>query len=318
MANNNPLGVALRVRRNCSDRIENDQIFKRKLVEYKAHLMHSGYKSNLIDRKFLKVVKKKRSKAIANKEVDVKCGSRKYNYVTDLDTGFPNMSTIWSCLPTLHEDPQCKELFPKKAFRASYRRGHANLKELIAPSKIDNHKPNEVNANGSCNKCGKCGLSNRGRKRASGLTQCEVLQEGTKFRSNSTKETFKIRENISCRSNNIIYLVTCEKCGKQGVGSTISLFQRISNYLSHIQSKYNEGAIAAHFFEGNCNINDFRIMGIAQLRNPPTRKEEVQTKLEELEGYWRVRLNALKPFRLNIIDEFSNSTGRKGIMMEFL
>ena len=29
VANNNPLGVALRVRRNCSNRIENDQIFKR-------------------------------------------------------------------------------------------------------------------------------------------------------------------------------------------------------------------------------------------------------------------------------------------------
>ena len=102
------------------------------------------------------------------------------------------------------------------------------------------------------------------------------------------------------------------------MGSTINLFQRISNYLSHIQSKYKEGAIAAHFFEGNCNINDFRIMGIAQLRNPPTRKEEIQAKLEELEGYWKVRLNTLKPFGLNIIDEFANSTGRKGIMMEFL
>ena len=59
-------------------------------------------------------------------------------------------------------------------------------------------------------------------------------------------------------------------------------------------------------------------MGIAQIRNPPTRKEEIQTKLEELEGYWKVRLNTLKPFGLNIIDEFANSTGRKGIMMEFL
>ena len=109
VANNNPLGVAFRVRRNCSDRIESDQIFKRKLVEYKAHLMHSGYKSNLIDRKFLKVVKKKRSKTIANKEVDLRCASRKYNYVTDFDPGFPNiMSTIRSCLPTLPEDPQCR------------------------------------------------------------------------------------------------------------------------------------------------------------------------------------------------------------------
>ena len=99
--------------------------------------------------------------------------------------------------------------------------------------------------------------------RASGLTQCKVLQEGTKFRSNSTKETFKIRENINCRSNNIIYLVTCEKCGKQGVGSTINLFQRISNYLSHIQSKYNEGAIAAHFFRG---IVIVRASGLTQCK----------------------------------------------------
>ena len=86
VANNNPLGVALIVRRNCSDRIENDQIVERKLVEYKAHLMHLGYK---------------RSKAIANKKVDLRCASRKYNYVTDFDPGFPNiMSTNRSCLPT--------------------------------------------------------------------------------------------------------------------------------------------------------------------------------------------------------------------------
>ena len=165
--------------------------------------------------------------------MDIRCASRKYNYVTDFDPGFPNiMSTIRSCLPALHEDPQCRAFFPKKAFRATYERGHANLKELIAPSKINHHMPKEVNNYGSCNKCGS---SNRRRKRISGLTQCKVLQEGIKLKSNSTKETFKIMENINCGSSNIIYLVTCETCGKQGVGSTIDLFQRISNYLSHIQ-----------------------------------------------------------------------------------
>ena len=77
--------------------------------------MHSGNKSNLIHRKFLEVIQKKRSKAIANKEVDLKCGSRKYNYVTDFDLGFPNiMSTIRSCLPTLHEIHSVKNCSPKK------------------------------------------------------------------------------------------------------------------------------------------------------------------------------------------------------------
>ena len=59
-------------------------------------------------------------------------------------------------------------------------------------------------------------------------------------------------------------------------------------------------------------------MGIAQLRNPPTRKEVIKIKLKELKGHWKVKLNTLKPFGLNIIDEFANSTGRKGIMMEIL
>ena len=113
------------------------------------------------------------------------------------------------------------------------------------------------------------------KKRATGLNQCKVIREGTRFKSSSTGETFRVRQHITCRSNNIIYLVTCRECGKQVVGSTTNFFQRISNYLSHIEAKYNEGTIAAHFFEGNCTINHFSIMGIAQLEAPPKRKPEI-------------------------------------------
>ena len=74
-----------------------------------------------------------------------------------------------------------------------------------------------------------------------------MIREGTGFKSNSTGETFSVRQHITCRSNNIIYLVTCRECGKQGVGSTTNFFQRISNYLSHIEAKYNEGTTVAHF-----------------------------------------------------------------------
>ena len=60
-------------------------------------------------------------------------------------------------------------------------------------------------------------------------------------------------------------------------------------------------------------------MGVAQLEDPPKRKPEIRIKLEELEGYWKVRLNTLKPFGLNTkTDVFANKTGRKGIMMELV
>ena len=61
-----------------------------------------------------------------------------------------------------------------------------------------------------------------------------------------------------------------------------------------------------------------RIMGFAKVKSPPRHKEKVKNKLEEPEGYWKIQLNTLKLFGINIIDEFASSTGRKGIMMELL
>ena len=56
-------------------------------------------------------------------------------------------------------------------------------------------------------KCGICGTSNRGRKRKSGIYACQVVKEGSSFKSNQTGEIYKTRQDINCRSENIIYLV---------------------------------------------------------------------------------------------------------------
>ena len=56
---NNPYSVALRVRRNCSDRVPGDKMFIDNLVKYKAYLLDSGYASDIIDKHFIKVAKLK-------------------------------------------------------------------------------------------------------------------------------------------------------------------------------------------------------------------------------------------------------------------
>ena len=61
------------------------------------------------------------------------------------------------------------------------------------------------------------------------------MEEATSFKSKATKEKNKIRQNINCRSKNIIYLVECKKCGKQEIGSTGEFAPRISNYITHIE-----------------------------------------------------------------------------------
>ena len=47
---NIPYSVALRVRSNSSDRIEDDTLFKNNMINYKAYLLNSGYEARHIDR----------------------------------------------------------------------------------------------------------------------------------------------------------------------------------------------------------------------------------------------------------------------------
>ena len=60
---NIPTTVANRHRTNCSDKVEDDNIFKETLVEYKAYLLKSGYNEQNVNEKFINLaVTKKRSR----------------------------------------------------------------------------------------------------------------------------------------------------------------------------------------------------------------------------------------------------------------
>ena len=144
----------------------------------------------------------------------------------------------------------------------------------------------------------------RGRKRNSGIYNCDVMEEATNFKSKATKEKYKIRQNINCRSKNIIYLVECKKCGKQGVGSTGEFSPRISNYITHIENKHEMTCVAQHFWEQGHSIGDFSIKGIVKLMNPPRTKKAKTNMLEDFEYYWQPRLNTFKPFGLNDVKEY--------------
>ena len=64
---NIPYSVALRVRRNCSDRDPGDRMFINNMVKYKAYLIESGYESDQIDEHFIKVAKLKHKHTLSNK-----------------------------------------------------------------------------------------------------------------------------------------------------------------------------------------------------------------------------------------------------------
>ena len=174
VANGNPYPGVLRVRRNCSDGCENDELVVPNLILYKAHLMHSGYSPELTDNKFVKVAKSKRMdlpKTTRRKKVQK---GRKINFVTGYDPTFPDVrKAIRASEHILRADEECNQVFPRGCFRVAYKRTHKNIKEMVAPSKIaiqedSSNKQNSISRNtqGKCSKCGRCGTAARGRKRA--------------------------------------------------------------------------------------------------------------------------------------------------------
>ena len=172
---------------------------------------------------------------------------------------------------------------------------------------------NRLGREGSCKKCGKCGMS-RKRKNIN-LNNCMVLQKGTHFRSKVTGGKFRIKQEINCRSKNIIYLVTYRACGKQGVGRTTAFQSRISNYISHICKHEPTYSTVKHFYKTRDHlVQDFRITGIVQLENPPKTPKALKARLIEFEGYWLVNLQTLEPYGLNSINEFQEQMKEIGTL----
>ena len=117
----------------------------------------------------VKVAKMKRKETLESKPRKNRVGpkQRKYNFVTTWDPMFLDIGrAIKKFVPLLAEDEECNKLFPKGSYRIAYKRGHKNLKEILAPSTISTleGEPGRNSKSGQYKKCQKCGTSGRAGK----------------------------------------------------------------------------------------------------------------------------------------------------------
>ena len=113
------------------------------------------------------------------------------------------------------------------------------------------------------------------------------------FSSSNTKECFCLKGDFNCKTNGVIYLITCEKCKIQYVGqSGRSFHDRIREHMYSIVK--NENAIGIHFNSKAHNHLDMKVTVIEKVfPNTP------QYRLER-EDFWIKTLNTKKPKGLNI------------------
>ena len=193
----------------------------------------------------------------------------------------------------LESSPKLKELFPPNSIISSFRRPK-NLKEILAPSKCKNNPlpTTDVPASG-CFKCDK--------------SRCDLcknfLVESKTFSSAQTGKTYSVRQRLSCSSLNVIYLVHCNKCNLQYVGSTTTEFKvRFRNHKSSMKTNKKTCEVAIHFNKSPHVLSDFTFQCIDQIQTHTI--QDTEKLLITKEAYWSAQLFSLSPFGLNKRQEF--------------
>ena len=155
------------------------------------------------------------------------------------------------------------------------------------------------------NKIKKCGSRRCG--------TCPYLDECNFFYSNSTRNRYFPKtgslDSLDCKTENIVYLISCKICNIQYIGETKnSLQKRFSGHRSSIRKGTSGQLIHKHFQEdchglSNCSIFPIEKIdstGLAQQYNNEVEKERALNRLRlERERFWISTLQTAYPFGLN-------------------
>ena len=125
-------------------------------------------------------------------------------FVTTYNPSLPNLNNaIKKYYPILTATERCQEAFKDTSLLA-YRRPK-NLRDFLFKAKLKQSPPNNANSPKKVTRC------NDRHYRA-----CKFIAHGISFYTfHNTGEQRKVLQNLSCSSNNLVYLINCKQCIKK-------------------------------------------------------------------------------------------------------
>eukprot|EP00745_Piridium_sociabile_P045082 TRINITY_DN96403_c0_g1_i2.p1 TRINITY_DN96403_c0_g1~~TRINITY_DN96403_c0_g1_i2.p1 ORF type:complete len:459 (-),score=82.63 TRINITY_DN96403_c0_g1_i2:45-1421(-) len=216
---NTPYSQFLRLRRLCSD----NEVFQQRCDEMEAHFRHRAYRKDDITRARERVRHTPRQETLTYKD---KIKSKRVPFVVQYNPSNPPLRTWFKELQdgVLNHNSRMKAAMPEPPLLAE--RNCRSLRDILMPSTL----PPSLDSNTGCRKCS--------------LGRCVVCQqhlvETNSFRSDSTGESFTIRNGLNCETSNLIYLLYCDACTHaQYIGETENtLKDRFYKHRSHIKKQH--------------------------------------------------------------------------------
>ena len=286
-----PFGQFLRLRRICSE----DGSFVRHSATKAKHLLRRKYPTELVIRAFEKAWKTNRVDLL--REQDTKEDPTSPNIlVTTFSPGFRALKDIvnqnWGMLG---RSCSTRDIFEKKVLTA-YRRPK-NLKDILVRARLPSLKDTtkaypETGPPKPSNPC-----------TTKGCRYCPRLNKTGRIRCSASGREYMAKYNVTCKSSNIIYCLTCKCCGIQYVGQTKNrLMDRFQAHFYNIGHNKPKSEIGKHFNSpGHKGLDDVEIHILDFIHaHPEGRKSKYLRDLVEFN--WIQRLHTNAPLGLNTMD----------------
>ena len=247
-----PFSLALRLRRICST----DETFNTRAAQLTTYLLKRGYNRNLVTKQIQRATDIPRRLALQTKDVNK---NKRVPFITTFNPSLPHISNIIKRhFHLLLSSNRCKTVFqqlPVVAFRRS-----PNLRDLLVKAKLPSNltNPHPQLPSGSF-RCGK------------NCATCPYITDGlTTYTFLSTGETRHIQSNLTCDTQNLIYMIQCNRCNLQYIGETKrrlkDRFNEHRRTIDNPNSKSKPTTAAQHFISSpNHTANDIQLIPIEKV-----------------------------------------------------
>ena len=286
-----PYGQFLRLRRICS----RDADFRKHALIKAAHFRARGYPLALVTESCIRAWKEGKP----NQNLPTKPKGEPENpniLVTTFHPTFNNLSKIargnWDILgrsartKTLHEENLIIAL-----------RRPPNLRSQLVRAKTEFHPENPTKHPSA--------ISGRAYNICynNDCRYCPKINTKGKICSGTTQRSYISKTNVSCQSSNVVYCMSCKKCGIQYVGQTKRrIMDRFQDHFYKISRNIQGSDIAQHF-----NSTDHQGLADVEIHivdfvhcNPES--ERAKKLRHTIEKNWIFRLKSQTPDGLNLID----------------
>ena len=144
---------------------------------------------------------------------------------------------------------------------------------------------------------------------------CKHMIEGDSFVSNTTGKKYAIKSReavMTCATKNVIYLISCKKCGIQYVGETSqALRSRMNNHRQRL-NQMCDLFLYQHFCSSGHSEDDITIMPIEEVSLEEGECLSLASKRLQREEYWYKELATIHPYGLNDNVKNLGNVSKKG------